>query len=176
MLFNRIKEIESDAHIAAVHAQSTGWAEYKDTNYTDGSPLQLAALTDTLVVNNGLSNIRAYEPAGTRLFQNGKITGRAGEAIIITIEFTAKPTNANTTYIDSWLDIGGSIPPLYKRTYSFPKGNGVARILTSTVLGYTLDTWEANGASLYMNAVNTCDIYGLRYIIARVPPVPALIL
>lgn len=171
MLFNRIKKIKESANAAEASILANGWAEFKDSTYTSGSPLQLAADTDTVINNDGTLGTKTYAPTGVTLFDNNKITGREGEGILITLEFLAKPTNSNTTYLDVWLDIGGSKGEIYRHTHSFPKGLNQPKLISETIFGYTLNTWEDNGASIYMNAINTCDIYDLRYIVGRVYPV-----
>ena len=76
-------------------------------------------------------------------------------------------------YIEIWFDItGGTETPtalanLYKRIISFPKGNGIERPVNFTVSGYTLNTWETNGAVVKIRANGTCDIYDIRYVITR---------
>lgn len=97
----------------------------------------------------------------------GKITGLEGEMRLITLNCTVTPTNAGTTYIEFWFDIGGAVGELYRRIVSFPKGNGVARPITLTTNVYTLDTWEANGAEVYMRANNTANVYDCRLIVQR---------
>lgn len=146
------------------------WADYADTQYTEGSPFSIVADTDTLLPNNGLGGVKTYEPDGITLYNTStqKITGIEGENRTITLEFKAKPTAGATTYLEHWIDIGGVIPPLYTRIVSFPKGVGVERNITSTTMVYTLDTWEANGGSVYIRANGSADIYGIRYVIKRV--------
>lgn len=99
---------------------------------------------------------------------DGYITGRNGDAYIVTLDFKVKPTNANTTYIEDWIDIGGSIGELYRRISTFPKGNGVERSIVHTTAVYTLDTWEQNGGTVYVRADNTADIYDIRFIVFRI--------
>lgn len=147
---------------------NTGWAQYQDTQYSSGSPFSLAANTDTILPNNAGSVIDSQKPSDITTFYDGSvITGRDGDGIIITVDFTAVPTNVNTTTLEVWFDIGGAVGELYRRIITFPKGNGIARPVNFTVLGYTLGTWETNGATVYVNANNTCDVYGMRYVIAR---------
>lgn len=95
------------------------------------------------------------------------ITGKNGDSYIITLDFKAKPTNAGTSYIETWFDIGGSVGELYRRINTFPKGNGVERAITHSTGVYTLNTWEGNGAKVYVEADNTCDIYDIRFVIIR---------
>jgi hypothetical protein len=144
-----------------------GWAQYADTQYTVGSPLSVAADTDTVLPNNALNNIDSQKPTDVDTFYDGTIiTGRSGDGIAITVDMLAKPTNTNTSYIEIWFDIGSG-QDLYKRIITFPKGNGVERPINFSVSGYTLGTWEANGATVYVKADNTVDLYDIRYVITR---------
>lgn len=144
------------------------WADYADSTYTSGSPLALAANTDTLLPNDAVNGPKQYAQ-GLSFYNSGtgKILGVNGETRLITIDCNVLPTNAGTTYIEFWFDIGGSVGELYRRIVSFPKGNGVIRPVTLTTLVYTLDTWESNGADVYVRANGTADIYDIRYVIGR---------
>lgn len=159
--------------LPSVGVASTGWGNYVDSQYTEAEPLQLAADTATLLDNDALGALtnEDYLPiAGQSLYnaETHTILGYQGDAKLITLDFKAKPTNANTTYIEHWIDIGGSVGELYRRISSFPKGNGVERPIVTTTAVYTLDTWEQNGGQVFVQANNTCDIYDLRFVIFRV--------
>lgn len=155
---------------ALVNGSAYGWADYADTTYTSGSPLALAADTDTRMEINGVNGPKTYEPADIDLYDttNFKIPGREGDVLMITVEMQVVPTNANTTYLEWWVDIGGAIGELYRRPFTFPKGNGVLRGISFTQMAYTLDTWEANGGTMYIRANNTANVYDMRVFISRI--------
>jgi hypothetical protein len=98
---------------------------------------------------------------------DGYITGQNGDSYMITVDFKAKPTNAGTTYIEDWVDIGGAVGELYRRISSFPKGNGIERSIVHSTAVYSLDTWESNGATVYMRANGPADIYDIRFVVFR---------
>lgn len=103
----------------------TGWGQYQDTQYTSVSPFALAADTDTNLPNNAGSVIETQKPTDVTTFYDGTvITGRNGDGVTLTIEFQAEPTNVATTYLEVWVDIGGSVGELYRRIITFPKGQG----------------------------------------------------
>lgn len=161
-----------DAAIAlaqtSVQPSDSGWGQYQDTQYTSGSPFSVAAATDTVLPNNAGAVIESQKPADVTTFYNGSvITGRAGDGILISIDCKLLPTNAGTTTAEFWFDIGGAVGELYRRIVTFPKGAGVERPLNFSVSGYTLDTWEANGATVYVRSNNTMDVYDIRYVITR---------
>jgi len=144
-----------------------GWAQYADTQYTVGAPFSVAANTDTILPNNAGNNIETQKPLDVDTFYDGTvITGRNGDGIAITVDLLAVPTNANTSFVEIWFDIGSG-QDLYKRIITFPKGNGVVRPINFSVSGYTLNTWEANGATVKVRADNTVDLYDIRYVITR---------
>ena len=146
----------------------TGWAQYDDTQYTSGSPFSILADTDTVLPNNKGGVIESQMPTDiTTMYDGTVITGRNGDGILITVDCFVVPTNVGTTSIDLWFDIGGSVGELYRRVITFPKGTGEVRPINFTVSGYTLGTWETNGAKVYVNANGPADIYGIRYVITR---------
>ena len=159
-------------------SQFTGWSDYVDTVYTELNPYSLAANTPTRIPNNKGTIREAQKPIDVRNFYIldsplttpalGKIAGINGDSYLITIDFKAKPTAANTTLLETWLDIGGAIGELYRRSYSFPKGVGIERSIGSTTAVYTLDTWQSNGADILVEANGTCDIYDIRFVVFRV--------
>ncbi len=147
----------------------SGWGSYADTTYTSGSPLALVANTDTVLPNNKGSVIETQKPSDVTTFYDGSvITGQNGDSLLITIDAQVIPTEVGTTYVEFWFDIGGAVGELYRRPLAFPKGNGVLRPVVITTNVYTLDTWEANGATVYCRADGTANIYNIRYIISRV--------
>ena len=153
---------------------STGWADYVGTAYTSVSPFSVTADTDTVLPNNAGTVIESQKPNDITTFYNGTtITGRNGDGISITVDFQAIPTDANATYIEVWFDItGGTGTPvnlanLYKRIITFPKGQGNVRPINFTVSGYTLGTWETNGAVVKVRSNGSVDLYDVRYVITR---------
>ena len=146
----------------------TGWADYVDTTYTSGSPLAIVADTDTVLPNNAGTIIQSEKPTDISAFYSGGvITGREGDGIAITVDFDVTPTEVGTTFLETWVDIGGSVGELYRRIATFPKGNGVERHITFSTVGYTLDTWEANGGTVYVRTNGTANIYNIRFLLHR---------
>lgn len=147
---------------------NTGWAQYADTQYTSGAPFSVVGNTDTILPNNAGGIIDSQKPSDVTTFYDGTvITGRNGDGLAITIDFNAVPTNAGTTFMEVWVDIGGGIGQLYKRIITFPKGTGIVRPINFTVNAYTLDTWETNGGTVYVRANGSIDLYDIRYVLTR---------
>ena len=158
----------SDIRDAVASLDDTGWAQYADTQYTSGAPFSITADTDTVLPNNAAQVLESEKPSDVTTFYDGSvITGRNGDGITITVDLTATPTSAAATFIELWFDIGAPVGELYRRIVTFPKGNGVARPVNFTVTGYTLGTWELNGATAYVRANGPVDIHAIRYVITR---------
>lgn len=146
----------------------SGWAQYADGQYTQSSPLSVVGNVDSVLPNNAASIIDSQKPEDVATFYDGThITGRNGDGIALTVDLNAIPTQVGTTYVEIWLDIGGSVGELYKRIISFPKGSGIVRPINFSVSAYTLGTWEANGATVHIKANGNIDVYDVRYVITR---------
>lgn len=153
---------------------ATGWANHADTQYTTGSRLSVTANIDTNLPNNRGSVIESQKPIDISAFYDGTvITGRNGDDIIISIDFTVVPNEVGTTLIEVWLDItGGTGTPLnlanlYRRAFNFPKGTGVERKISFSQSGYTLGTWQDNGAVVKVRTNGAASIFDVGYIIKR---------
>lgn len=148
---------------------ATGWAVYFDTQYTSGSPLSLTGETQVNLPNNAGTKIESQIPTYiTKMYDEltQKVIGRNGDGLNLTISFAVRPTTAALTRITVVPDIGGLIGEIedYKDDHVFSKGNGVVQRYLSSFDAYTLDTWEANGAQLKVEASHACEIYGIRYL------------
>ena len=145
----------------------TGWGAYQDTEYTDVAPFAVTANTDTILPNNAGSTIDSQKPTDVTTFYDGSvITGRNGDGISITLECTVEPASGTNTYFEIWVDIGGGIGKLYPKTNPFVKGVTAYNINVSFT-GYTLNTWEANGGTVYVRSNTACDVYNIRYVLTR---------
>lgn len=171
---NETKSITRGELVSALTANGVaadsalGWGAYTDNVYTTSSRLIVSTGADTALPNNKAGALETYKPADITTFYNGTvITGIEGEGRLITLEMKMEPqTGAN--FIDVWFDIGGSIGELYRRTVSFPKGSGVEFNYVSTTAAYTLDTWESNGATVYVRPDGgSVEIWDIRYVIHR---------
>lgn len=148
----------------------TGWGDYIDTQYTELSPLIVPSNTDTKLPNNGTAIAASQLPDGESLYDNvGQvITGRNGDAVLITVEMKVVPQAVQATLLSVWVDIGlpGGVR-LYERPVTFPRGLGEAQPVTFTTGAYTLDTWQANGGEIFLRGNGAFEIYDIRFIIFR---------
>ena len=154
---------------------STGWAQYKDNQYTSGSPLVIAAGdTAVITINNGGGVINSQLPLGVDSlwdsFNNKIIPQASGDAYLIRIDFTTF-TNNNNGLANLLLDIGGSQGVIVKRLINFPRGTGIgnSRDYSSTTLIYTLGTFFANGGQLKVTSITgTTSIYDINLVISKI--------
>lgn len=154
--------------VASEISKASGWAVYSDTVYTSGSPFSVVADTDTVLPNNAGSIVDSQLPEDVDTFYNGTtITGRNGDGVTLTVDLVATPSSVAATTLEVWFDIGGAVGELYRRIITFPKGTGVDRPLNFTINGYTLGTWETNGATVYVRSNGPLTLHAIRYIIAR---------
>lgn len=153
-----------------------GYASYSDDQYSSGSPFTVLADTNTVIPNNSGIIYDDHKPSDIETLYDsvtGTFPGIDGDAWAAMIYLKAVPS-ANNQYVDIWIDItGGSGTPanladLYRDTEVFPKGFGVERGLLYTVpVGYSRDTWEANGGKIFIRSNAALDIYGMNFNIAK---------
>lgn len=160
------QNISNDYYLDA--SSFTGWADYTDNVYNASNTFSVTGGVDTIIPNNALIVRDSQKPIDVISFYNGsQIISSQKDSLAITIEFKAVPQSVSATRADVWFDIGGGIGQLYRRTVSFSKGSGVVNYVTFTTDVYTLDTWEDNGATIYINANDDIEIYDIRYVVYR---------
>jgi len=151
----------------------TGWGDYTDTEYSSGSPQSITGGSYVTLQNNAGTKREQELPLDVSSFYDAtadSIVGNAGDGIMVTIEFDLRRASATSDYgIEVTIDIGEEGVTeilLYNRTYVLD-GSIDSRI-TITTGAYTLDTWEANGGRVKINATVDIEVWGARIIIHRV--------
>lgn len=154
----------------------TGWAQYKDNQYTSGSPLVVSASSTTTIDNNSASTITSHLPTGVVSFYDNtssRITPESvGDAYLLRIDFTAY-TSSPSGLAKIKIDIGDGITPnvIVERGFTFPKGTGSgnAQDYSTTTMLYSLSTFLANGALIQIESLTgTTSIYDVNFVITRV--------
>lgn len=170
-----IKTGDGTAAPVVAGATWTGWASYADTTYTSGSPRTLTADNDVRLTNNAANTIESQLPTDlTSMYDEtadtnlGRILGVEGDGYMITVDLQASCASPSGASLELWFNIGGSVGELYRTTLtSFPKGTATHGC-TRTIGVYTLDTWEANGAAVWIRPNNqNVNIWNIRYVIHR---------
>ena len=146
--------------------RNTGWAVYNH----GGGAQAIAANTRTKLVIDGATKIESQLPDGTGPLWDtatNTITGRNGDAIDIKIQFVFTPTSAAATEIDIEVDIGGGVGVVEYDTRALTRGAGNPHNITLAFPAYTLNTWEANGGEIYVEADGPGSVTALRIVIVR---------
>lgn len=152
----------------ALKANATGWATYQDTQYTSAAPFSVSSNTDTVLPNNAGTVIDSQMPDDVvEMYDGTKITGRNGDGLAITLEFVVRPTAGSATYIETWIEIGGSIGQIFRIGSGFAKGAGTENHITQSTVGYTLGTFEANGGTPTIRANGAVEIYDIKLTLTR---------
>jgi hypothetical protein len=145
----------------------TGWESITDnTNsyaITGGDTVTIAIQRD-VVINSQL-------PCGIDSLWNmtdSTIIGRDGDALNISLDWTATQNTNTATEFKWWVNIGGAVGIIYPTTYDQSKGNGVPKQYNKTTTVYTLDTWETNGGKIQFAADQNLTISDVRINIFRI--------
>lgn len=141
---------------------TTGWASYSDTQYTDVSTFTLVANTDIKLPNNAGNVVDFQKPPDVTTFWDSsaqKIPGRSGDNLDVMLYWKAL-ASANNASLDVWIDIGGSVGELYRQTFYF-RGTDEKGVLYALPSAYTLNTWQANGADVFVRSSVNMDFYNI---------------
>lgn len=156
--------------IPDVAEQYRGWGDYASTVPTQAVPLTLVPDVATPLPNDALRYKRMDDsPVDVDEFwdvASQRIIGREGDGLSIGVEFKAVPP-VNNADIEIWIDIGGSVPPLYRGFERFPRGSGQERSIYWKADVYQLDTWAANGGQVMVRGSHAIDIYDVRFVFHR---------
>ena len=154
-----------------------GWAFYRDNQYTELSPL---ISNDEIIylTNNGLgaTTEKSYLPDTGELWDatnNKIIASGVGDAFVMRIDFKAK-AQKNFSYFSIGIDIGDGSPiVIVEKTLSMVKGINVEETFSETFLGFSLNTFDANGGKVFIDTVAdsaNISIYDIGINIAKVYP------
>lgn len=125
--------------------------------------LFLKAITGTFTDNETITDGAGGSATANGSNGSGLLYGGLYDGVSIMIYCKAIPSAANQ-YVDMYIDIGGSIAPLYSETKDFPRGAGIEHGLKFTVpAGYNYDTWYVNGGIVYIESNADLDIYGINF-------------
>lgn len=152
---------------------ATGWAQYKDDQYTSSSPLVIPQGSTVTLGNNAASVIESQLPDGVSSFYDestNEILGiSSGDALLVRIDVTAF-TSSQNGLAKVRFDIAGSQGVILNKTISFPKGTGLsnANEFSSTSFVYSLDTFVANGCELKIESITgQTSIFDVNYVVGR---------
>lgn len=145
---------------------STGWAQYGDSTYTDVNTLSITEGNSAILSLDGsINTIKSQLPNSVTDFYDtttSKITPvNIGDSYTMSLSFKGITDNNNgdaTIYID----IGGSFTRLFPKSFKFSRGTGVAHEYYFVFNFYTLDTFKANGGTINIESgTGTTEIYDI---------------
>lgn len=150
----------------------TGWANYRDTQYTSGNPLVIAGLTRTQLPNNAGIQDESQLPEDTISFYDevgGRILGYNGSDFIVSVRLRLKTTDINSTWVKLEMEIMQGVVPVIIETSAITLswGVNVESGLDFTFSGYIREAFAASGARLFITADGPIEVYGISYVVKR---------
>ncbi len=150
---------------------ATGWASYKDNQYTEQNPFRLLAGVETVLPNNAGIVLEDQLPVGVPRFYDAAtqklIADRSGDGMNYQFVMLARPTVANAK-IDFGVDIGGSFGKIFNSNYTVAVDAGVVdKVYIPVAGGYAGDTFFQNGGQVKVTASQDVDVWGMTYIPSR---------
>lgn len=148
----------------------TGWGDYADTQFTETARGTVAANTTYFLPNNAGRSNESQKPLDVSTFYNpttGRILGRNGDGLNVTVEFKLRPTTNNDTRVTLGIDIGGTVGEIYIRDFSLTRGQNQEHYYLSSFNAYTLGTWETNGGRILIRSTHQVEVYDIRYVLTR---------
>ncbi|MAD98773.1 MAG: hypothetical protein Unbinned200contig1000_11 [Prokaryotic dsDNA virus sp.] len=128
------------------------------------------------LINDGLGGPKTFLSEQDPLYVDGKIPGISGRLILISLRIgfllpadRGKNRDRERSATVA-LDIGTDDSPIIILPHDLQvkqRGDGMNDV-NVTWFGYTLDTWEANGAKILMKATAPCTINRIEYVITRI--------
>lgn len=149
--------------------QTTGWGQYMDDTYTEGSPLSVTeGVTIDMPNDAGVAN-EDYLPTGVTSFYNGTVItpDNEGDAYEISIRFKTK-SSVNDGAIRVGLDIGGSLGEIFSDSRRLVRGTATENSMAFNFTAFSLDTFLSNGGTVKFEAVTgDQSVYDIVFVIVR---------
>ncbi len=154
--------------------QIGGWANFRDTQYSEETPLLLPADQPVHLPNNAGITLDTYRPNDMPQFydaQQGRLLNKANCDFLLACRIYTKPLTVDTTGIVFQLDIGPDAgPPIIidETSRSLPWGVNQVRRMTILFSGYSRETFEQNGARIIATAEDgDAHVWGVSYVWKR---------
>lgn len=151
-----------------------GWVNIADGQYTSGAPLAISAAAKTQITIDGAgaaTNTAYANGMATDVWSGDRFKPSAiGECYTLRLTATVTQTSAGTGhYVTFDADIGTDETPFIAASQSVPliKGNGVATLMTIAAPFFTLGTFGAAGARLYLTPSVDVTLHGAAIFIQR---------
>jgi hypothetical protein len=152
--------------------KETGWAVYRDTQYTSVSPFVISDGNVVILPNNAGTVVDNQLPPGVTAFYDGvtnKLTPKqVGDYYIFTIRFKGVST-INGSFLDFGVNTLAPTGYIFRETEPFSKGAGTEHAFSFTCPGFVSSNFFNNGGKVMLSSVNgEADIYDIEYQIVRV--------
>jgi len=144
-----------DLIVSLRNNQGGGWSMHTDSTYTAGSPLSIPVDTRTKLTIDGLGSDTntTYAPPDGAIWDsiNNRLTPNVvGSAFDLRLSIFSSYDSGASAKLDLEIDIGGSIGNVYIQHNIFAKGPNETNEMAWSVPIFTLDTFVANGGTLYI--------------------------
>ena len=154
-----------------------GWANYVDSTYTSGSPLQLNAgnsyVAQCTVDGLGSGSTAAEWPDGVPepwdTTTNKLVGTNDGDKFTYELSFKAQD-GAASVLMDVYIDIGGAIGEISRSSVSIAKGAAVETAIEMYRTYFTGSTFVTNGGTIYFDTSqgsDTMDIWDIALLIEK---------
>jgi len=154
-----------------------GWANYVDSTYTSGSPLQLNAgnsyVAQCTVNGLGSGSTASEWPDGVPepwdKITNKLVGTNDGDKFTYELSFKAQD-GAASVLMDVYIDIGGAIGEISRSSVSIAKGAAVETAIEMYRTYFTGSTFVTNGGTIYFDTSqgsDTMDIWDIALLIEK---------
>lgn len=158
--------------VIGVSPRATGYGLYRDTRYTQASPLILQPDLRVLLPNNAGNKNEGQLPEDIASFYNpvtGRIPGTLDCDIIVTARFMCHKLDIDATSaiieVDSGLD--GSPFKVEESMVALPFGTDSISPMSYVFSGYCGTNFTNNGARIFITPSGSIAIWGIQFIIKR---------
>lgn len=155
-----------DAAILA--ANTRNYFQYVDDQYTQASPLVVAADVWTTLPNNAATIIKNVGSTESDYYNNNELVASSiDELYMIRVDFNADSQSLNN-YLTLGIDIGDGTPiQIFAKDMLFARGLNVSEPFTETFLYYTKATFLSNGGKLIIKGDATFQVYDIAFLITK---------
>lgn len=139
--------------------------------YTNGGGVQnILADTETLLINDRSGFVDETQlPTDVDTFYDGEfIKGQSGDGMLIKISLTFTPADQNASDLTLWLDIGGVFTRIFDTSNEIAYGAGQPHRIILDMIAYNRDTWDADGAKVWVESDGDGAISGVSYQVHRI--------
>lgn len=148
----------------------SGFAYYRDTEYTQANPLRVEANVWTLIPNNALSVYDDEKPDGIDTFfdpdTQRMVVQRAGTGLAFRIDLGVIPT-VSSVRCKLGIDIGGTQGVFVEKRFMVGAAAVPDEYSESITPAFGGATFEANGGQVKLWTPHPIDIYGAGFLIAQ---------